>query len=113
MLMDRYRREDMLANLARVTSEHTGARGVTAWVCDCGCDIAMWFQRTDKGLAFAQQAWPHGVTPVVAVMETREEVETFVTTTVVNLRLKNGPRDAIEARARSFKEAVWSAWAES
>jgi hypothetical protein len=113
-LMDRYRREDMLANLARVTNAHTGARGVHTWVCDCGCDIAMWFQRTDKGLAFTQQSWPHGEKPLVITLETREEVQAFVVETIANMLMKNDPADTrIDARLKAFREAVWGAWAES
>ena len=78
----RYKRDDMIENLLQVTRGHTGARKPVMWVCDCGCDIAQWFLRTDAGLAFTQQAWPMGVEPIVIGLQTRDEVEHFVRGTV-------------------------------
>lgn len=112
MLVNRYLREDMLDDLLDATKTHTGAREPVMWVCDCGCDIAQWYRRTDAGLAFTQQAWPPGRTPIVVIMETRSDVEKFVTKAVEGIR-RNGSTEAIEARAKSFEKAVWAAWAES
>jgi hypothetical protein len=113
-MLDRYEREDMLENLVAATSKHTGVRKPVEWICDCGCDIAQWYQRTDAGLAFTQQAWPMGVTPYVIVMETRDEVERFVGGTVASMRQKRvGSVETIEERIRRFEKAVWSAWADA
>lgn len=111
-MMDRYEREDMLGNLLNATKDHPGARKVVTWICDCGCDVAQWYRRTDRGLAFTQQAWPAGVTPTVIVLENRNEVEAFVSGTSSLIRLR-GSSDAIEARVKSFEKAVWSAWADA
>jgi len=112
-MMHRYKREDMLANLLDATSTHTGVRKVVMWVCDCGCDIAQWYQRTDQGMAFTQQAWPAGKSPQVLVLESREEVEAFVGGTVTMMRSRGTGGDAAEGRIKSFEKAVWSAWADS
>lgn len=116
-VMNRYERQDMLDNLADATRDHTGRRHVVMWVCDCGCDIAQWFQRTSRGLAFTQQAWPEGVTPKVLVFESLDEVDAFVrgTSEFMRLRTMREPqkKEAVEARIKSFEKAVWSAWADA
>lgn len=107
--MCRYRREDMLSDLLDATKNHTGARQVVTWVCDCGCDIMQWFRRTDRGLAFTQQAWPEGVAPRVVIMETRDEVWHLVRGTAMRMRQAGAP----EERVKSFEKTVWSAWADA
>lgn len=113
-----YDREDMLNMLLDVTKEHTGARSVVTWVCDCGCDVAQWFRRTDKGLSFTQQAWPVGMTPQILVFENHTEVHAFVRGTADLMRLRGAgqPKDfqeKLESRIQSFQKAVWSAWADA
>lgn len=113
MNFDRYEREDMLRDLTDFTKEHAGVRKPVTWICDCGCDIAQWYQRTNQGLAWTQQAWPRGMTPFVMLMTTREHVEKFVDSTVSRMRMRmSGDVAAGERRIASFKKAVWSAWAD-
>jgi hypothetical protein len=74
-----------------------------------------WFLRTDKGLAFTQQAWPGN--PKVIVFESFDEVEDFVHETSEAMKkvsaLDPQKKKAVEARIESFKKAVWSAWSDS
>lgn len=119
MDVDLYRREDVLEDLEHATRDHTGRRAVVEWVCDCGCNIAFFFQRTDQGLALARQAMPRGEPLAIIVFETRDEVQRCVAATAANIRAAGAGvnvdalRAQIEARAASFEKAVWTVWSES
>lgn len=103
-LLDKYRREDMLSDLADATKSYDWRGPVSEWVCDCGCDNASWCQRVSGGMAYYQQAWPHGATLRVVIFETHEEVEVFLA------KMATTPVATNQPRYESFCTWVRSCW---
>lgn len=103
--MNRYRREDMLEDLELATRDHEWRLPVQTWICDCGCDIAVWCQRTSRGLAWTQQSWPPDVQPRVLVFETADEVERFIE------GFARTPAASAPARLASMRKWLRAAWA--
>lgn len=103
-LLDKYTRADMLADLEDATKEFEWRGPVSEWICDCGCDNASWCQRVSGGMAYYQQAWPHGATLRITIFETREDVESWLAIMATRPVATNPPRFA------SFCAWVRSCW---
>lgn len=104
-----YKREDMLKDMADA-AERIGKVGeVMEWVCDCKCGHAQWFQRVKGGMTFISQAWPVNAEPSVLVLESRREVDLFVTHACRVLR-GSGDDAIAEARAKAYAKFVWMVW---
>lgn len=94
----------MLSAIDEVTREHGWRLSVQQWICPCGCDTATALQRTSKGLAYTQQAWPVGMRPGVIFLESDEDVEGWLTALRQTALGKN------PERYDQFTKWVWETW---